>query len=127
MKKAFFSLLVLLAMSAFNSFAQTARLSDIPANTSSAPVYTTSDRITRNPALTVSTAGYTVTGYKCAIVAGGTTWGPVAVTGSSLTPAIISQVRATHGPNVIVTIDNIQATNGSTSVTLPAITLKYDQ
>jgi hypothetical protein len=133
MKKTFLFLCILLAAINFNSFAQSAvaTLGTIVPNTFVSgvptPVLTTSDRITRSVGLNISTPGYTVTSYKCTIVAGSSTWGPVSVTGGLLTDEIITHVKATRGPNVNVVFSNIHAAHGSTDVTMPVIALKYDQ
>jgi len=133
MKKTFFFVCILITAVAFNSFAQTAVavLGDIPANTFTAgvttPVYTTSDRITKSVRLNTIAPDYAITSYKCSIVAGTTTWGPVNVTGALLTDEIITHVRDTHGPNVKVVFDNIHALHSSADVTIPEISVKYDQ
>ena len=133
MKKTFLLLCILITAVSGRSLAQSvvAQLGHIPANTVAGgiptPVLTTTDMIKKSGGLNVSTPGYTVTSYKCTVVAGGSAWGPVSVTGALLTDEIITKVKTTRGPNVNVVFSNIHAAHGSADVTLPVIALKYDQ
>ena len=129
MKKITLVLTLLFSFAFANTFGQSlaVNVGDIPNSTTSAPIYTTSDRIVRSAKLVANAPDANVVSYTFSITAGSVTWGPVTVTGDLFTADIITHLRETRGPNANVHFDDIKVMQASVLHTMPSIALKYDQ
>ncbi len=133
MKKIPLLLAFLFSFAFANSFGQvpTVTLGNIPANAKKdgkmVPVYTTSDRIIQAGKLKPGNPSDKIESYLFSVATGSEMWGPFEGKGAQLSDKMISRLKETKGPGVLVFFDDIKVKQGGVVKMARPLSFKYDQ